>query len=244
MDTYPPPSERVDTCVDIGSNVGAFSIPMSNYCEKIISIEPFKENYDYMVSKIEHYGIDNIIPINKAISPKSGEMVEMRVSSEESTSGDITCSKLDGEGYTSLGSVETISLNDIINEHGEIDYMKVDCEGCEWDLLYNKDLSKIKMIVIEIHSGFIGKDKRDKLVNYLTSEFTHKYVYHQEYKYAKTRGGDYEDPRLASMEDSEFIFRREGTPKYEDNIYIKFRALNKPNGPIQREWLKNIKRYV
>ena len=65
MDTYPPPNEKVGTCLDIGSNVGAFSIPMSNYCEKIISIEPFKENYDYMVSKIEHYGIDNIIPINK-----------------------------------------------------------------------------------------------------------------------------------------------------------------------------------
>jgi len=243
MDTYPPPSERIGTCLDVGANVGAFSLVFSNYCDKVISIEPYKENYNYMISKIEHYGIDNVIPINKAIFPESGKKVEMRVLSEGTDSKDITINEkkdwgkdYTGRGTINLGSVETISLEDIIKEHGEIDYMKVDCEGCEWDLLYNRDMSKVKMVVTETHPGYIGEEKYNKLIDYLTNEFDVKYTYHEEYKH--------QDPVISNIKDVEFIFRREGTPKYEDNIYIKFKALRKPNGPIQKEWLKNIKRYV
>ena len=138
MDTYPPPNSKIGTCLDVGANVGAFSLIFSFYCEKVISIEPFKENYDYMVSMIEKYSIDNIIPINKAIYPSDGEIVEMSVVENNTDSKDITCiGKRDD--MVSLGSVETISLESIIEEYGEIDYMKVDCEGCEWDLSGNPE---------------------------------------------------------------------------------------------------------
>ena len=154
----------------------------------------------------------NIIPINKAIQPSDGKRVEMSVSSsEESISGDITCVEMPS-GMTSLGSVQTISLESIIEEYGEIDYMKVDCEGCEWDLLYEKDLSKIKTIVTEIHAGFIGKENKVKLVDYLKKEYDFNYSYHMEY--------------WPNFDFAEFVFHREGTPNYKNNIFIRFATLN------------------
>ena len=122
-DTYPFPDIKLPVCLDVGANVGAFSLPMSFYCDKVISIEPFKENYDYMVSMIDKYDRNNIIPINKAIYPSDGEIVEMSVVENNTDSKDITCiGKRDD--MVSLGSVETISLESIIEEYGEIDYMK------------------------------------------------------------------------------------------------------------------------
>ena len=250
LDTYPFPDNRIPLCVDVGANVGAFSLAMSYYCDKVISIEPFKENYDYMVSMIQKYdrgfhttgalammdesSKGEIIPINKAISSESGKMINMSIPETSEDSGAISCTEKDwvketkDKGIVKLGSVETISLEDIIKEHGEIDYMKVDCEGCEWDLLYGKDLSKIKMIVTEIHPMYIGNDKYEKLIGYLNNEYDVNYVYHQEYKYKKNSAGEYDDPRLASSQDTEFVFRREGTSNYENNIYVRF-VVNNPN---------------
>ena len=211
MDTYPPPNTKIGTCLDVGANVGAFSLIFSFYCDKVIAIEPFKENYDYMVKKIEDYGIDNIIPINKAIHPSDGKSVEMSVGEENTDSKDITCIEMP-PGTVSLGSVQTVSLESIIEEYGEIDYMKVDCEGCEWDLLYGKDLSKIKTIVTEIHGGFIGEENKVKLVDYLKKEYDFTYPYHLEY--------------WPNFDFTEFVFRREGTPDYKHNIFIRFATLH------------------
>jgi len=214
METYPFPDTKIPLCLDVGANVGAFSLVFSYYCDKVISLEPFKENYDYMVSMIDKHSIDNIIPINKAIYPSDGEMVEMSVVKENTDSKDITCVEKK-PGMVSLGSVETISLESIIKEYGEIDYMKVDCEGCEYDLLYNTDLSKIKSIVTEVHGGFIGRDNKVKLIQYLNEEYDVTYEYHQEYS-----------PN--DFEPTEFVFRRKNTTNYENNIFIRF-ATHNPN---------------
>ena len=50
---YPWPPYRMKQCLDVGGNVGAFSLLVSEYCDRVISIEPFKENYDFMNNKIE-----------------------------------------------------------------------------------------------------------------------------------------------------------------------------------------------
>jgi FkbM family methyltransferase len=210
------------------------------------------------MSKIEYYDVKNIIPINKALHTESGKVLEMKVLTEGTDSKDVTCNELKDfkwelmeKGVVNLGTVETISLNDIIKEHGEIDYMKVDCEGCEWDLLYEKDLSKVKAIVTEIHGGYMGEDKKEKLINYLTSEFGNKYVYHEEYKYRKNEQGKYVDPNLASSGDHEFIFHRDGTPDLKENLYIRFRVMNPNYGTnpveypdIYKNFVSHIKKYV
>ena len=43
-----------------------------------------------------------------------------------------------------------------------LDYLKVDCEGAEYNFLINKDLSNIRFIIGEYHPGVIG-DKLESL---------------------------------------------------------------------------------
>jgi len=68
---------------------------------------------------------------------------------------------------------ETIDLDKIYEENkfDYIDYMKVDCEGSEYDFLMNKDLSRINFLVIELHDGFLGKEKADQLLRYIDKFF-------------------------------------------------------------------------
>jgi len=173
--SYPFPDKFLNTCIDIGGNVGAFSVLFSNYCKKIISIEPYKPSYDYMVNIIKKFNITTIETVNKAISDVDGKMLEMSIGlGDDVDAKDITCVEKK-DGMLSLGSIETISLESIIKEYESIDYLKVDCEGCEYDLLYGKDLSKINCLVVETHGGFIGGDSEKDLLEYLKSNFNYTF---------------------------------------------------------------------
>ena len=72
--------------------------------------------------------------------------------------------KSDGSRVYEVGSVDTVSLSDIIDENN-IDTnsrwaIKIDCEGCEYDLLQDWDdvqiLKKATHISIEVHTTNAG----------------------------------------------------------------------------------------
>ena len=180
-ETYPTPSPkpgtRIGYCVDVGANVGAFSILFSKYCDKVIAIEPYKPNYDFMVNKIKELKIDNIITYNKAISSKDGEIIDMNITTHESDSKDISTANPEqwenhySKDVINLGSVETISYSYIHKNYPHIGYMKVDCEGCEYDFLMGSPLKNVQLLTLEVHSGYIGKKKKIELLNYLETQF-------------------------------------------------------------------------
>ena len=66
--------------------------------------------------------------------------------------------------------VETITLNDLIAENTdkkEIDYISIDTEGSEYEILKNFDFKKCSVEIFTIEHNFI-KDKREKIYNLLT----------------------------------------------------------------------------
>jgi len=166
---FPSPGDKMRSCLDVGANVGAFSILFSEYCNNVIAIEPYKPNYDFMVNKINELKLDNIITYNKAISRIDGEIIEMSVADQESCSGDISTS--DPKGIVHLGTAETMSYSYINENYPGITYMKVDCEGCEYDLLMGSPLKEVKILVMELHGDYIGKKKKRELLNYLGTQF-------------------------------------------------------------------------
>ena len=71
--------------------------------------------------------------------------------------------------YTSY-EVETISLNDLINEHldkKQIDYISIDTEGSEFEILKNFDFKKRHVEIFTIEHNFLEK-KRDKILKIMT----------------------------------------------------------------------------
>ena len=66
--------------------------------------------------------------------------------------------------------VETISLNDLISEHvdkKQIDYISIDTEGTEFEILKNFDFKKRNIEVFTIEHNFI-EEKRDKIFKIMT----------------------------------------------------------------------------
>ena len=53
--------------------------------------------------------------------------------------------------------VEIVSLDDILN-NVEADLLKMDCEGCEFDIIENCDMSKFNELIFEYHPRAVNKD--------------------------------------------------------------------------------------
>ena len=57
-----------DIFIDIGSNIGYYSLLCSKICKKVHSFEPLTENFDILKKNIKINNIKNIIPSKLAIS--------------------------------------------------------------------------------------------------------------------------------------------------------------------------------
>ena len=155
-------------CVDIGANVGTFSFYSSDFFESIYAYEAINSTYD--VAKENLKDKKNVTVYNLAVSNKSGDKIKLSAY-ESGLSGDTSVYNVTDESPYEL--CETIDLEKIYedNEIDYIDYMKVDCEGSEYDFLMNKDLSRISFLVMELHNGYLGQKKTEELLQYLNKFF-------------------------------------------------------------------------
>tara|TARA_R100001086_G_scaffold26318_1_gene12383 strand:- start:85 stop:690 length:606 start_codon:yes stop_codon:yes gene_type:complete len=141
----------LSTAVDIGANVGGFCLHAHSKFEKIYAFEPLKQNYHILQQVILQRGLTNVEAYCNAVYSESGKALSL-VRPENNISGDVFCSE---EGNTlAIEKCETISLSDIIKtlNISKIDYLKMDCEGAEYDIFENfNDFDKIFIIALELH---------------------------------------------------------------------------------------------
>jgi FkbM family methyltransferase len=127
--------------VDIGAFIGDSSIYFAlRSAKRVIAVEPHPEAYKEMVENIRLNGLEDvIIPINAGLSSRSG----------------VICIKnVDVEGtygtYHGLSECDTavpaITLADIIDKYdvSRDVVLKMDCEGCEYDVILN-DYEHVKL---------------------------------------------------------------------------------------------------
>jgi FkbM family methyltransferase len=172
--------EKNDLVIDIGFNYGLFSLTSLKYKpSKIIAFEPNPK----LVKTFTEFYNGNIITLHqKAVSNENGRIVfyenlDPGMSSIFQEINNITR----GESY----EVEIVNFNDFIlhNNIDKIDYLKVDCEGAEYNIFesipfdFLKD--NVKKVAIEFHHQI--KDKKvQTLINKLKNcNFTLKIVYEE-----------------------------------------------------------------
>lgn len=134
--------------VDIGANVGAFSILAGEMADKVYAYEPATANYDCFLENIKESGLKNIVPIKKALGFPGTRTLNLN----SVNSGAYSFYKNVGGGTE---EVDCISLQQVFDDNNldHIDYLKVDCEGGEWEFLLNNPLvSKIEHIRMESHN--------------------------------------------------------------------------------------------
>ena len=161
--SYFLPGEKKKVCVDIGANIGAFmgfALEEDRF-EKVYGYEPAFQTYHTALSMLRNFKLlrEDVQVRNFAVTEQSGQV--LRLFGDESGESGNT-SLIRGECHAFEESCMTISLDDIFTLNGVeyIDYLKMDCEGAEYNILYGcKRLKDVGIISLEVHHGMMDNIK-------------------------------------------------------------------------------------
>ena len=140
-----------DTVVDVGANIGAFSLYAARQCRhgRIFAIEPDRRNFAMLMRNLDQNSATNVTAINAALFSEDGGHAFYSAGAKSSLLWNTT--------GASPEMVKTITLHTFLDQYdvGAIDYLKMDCEGAEFDILFGLDpavLGRIKRIGMEFHN--------------------------------------------------------------------------------------------
>lgn len=144
--------------IDIGANVGDTALFFSSQGSKVYAFEPVVELCDMAQKNFDLNPNlkDKIKIFNYGVSYKKGKL---KIDSMDSVSGYIN----KNDSY----DVEILSIDEIL-KNVEADLLKMDCEGCEFEIVRNADLSMFNEVIFEYHSEMVGESYQeliDKLHN-------------------------------------------------------------------------------
>jgi FkbM family methyltransferase len=149
------PITKDSVVVDVGAHIGSFSVMAARIAYRVLAYEPEPSNYQMLKKNAELNKLSNLTPFEMAVSGSSGYQ-EFCAYEDGSTGTHFLSQK--GSDHAVKKRVQTISLEDIIKKGGlsRIDFLKLDCEGAEHDILKNMSLdtaARIGAIAMETHYG-------------------------------------------------------------------------------------------
>ncbi len=145
--------------VDIGANIGdsatSFAIEGT---KKVVAIEPYPYSYKWALENIKLNNLEDKIEI---LNAGYGQHGVIEINDKISNIGTVL-EATEGGKRVNLLSLDDIFLNYINHLEGQL-LLKMDCEGCEYNILKESDdvLRKFNRMVIEYHNGY--KDIKTKL---------------------------------------------------------------------------------
>jgi FkbM family methyltransferase len=160
--SYPLPREVLKVAVDIGANIGGFSIHASKSFQKIVAIEANPDSVECFKNNIKERNISNVEIHALAVSDIKGKMINLYKIDEADAAHSGNCGtewdKSSSYQILETEEVPTTDLEEIFSLCGEsyIDYLKIDCEGAEYNFLMDKDLKNVGFIVGEYHPGVVS----------------------------------------------------------------------------------------
>jgi FkbM family methyltransferase len=171
------------TVIDVGANIGDSSVYFALMgAKKVVGIEPFPNNYQMAKKNIELNNLsDKVILLLAGCSSQSGN-IAIDPSYESCAN-----SQLNGT-IESATRVPLMTLEEILTQFNLLNeevILKMDCEGCEYDLLLSSGdvLRKFSHVLIEYHYGY--KDLTEKLERSGFIVHQTRPVYEPTHKYMK-----------------------------------------------------------
>jgi len=151
--------DKNEVVVDIGAHVGTYSIRLAKRAKLVIAIEPNPSTFQILKHNIKLNELKNVLAINAGIGRENGIMY---------------LEDLDEYGWTKLCRIGEIPVKvrslDSLREElkiEKVDWIKMDTEGMEIDVLYGAKQTLTKhnpRLIIEIH-----KDK-EEILRFLNGE--------------------------------------------------------------------------
>jgi FkbM family methyltransferase len=146
--------------IDVGANIGAVSLFVDSFNKdrednskiKVYAVEPEPNNLYLLSQNIENNPTENITIVNNAI------WHEEKMVSISNRGGNSSIVDTDED----KSEVLAITLETLFSTYNikEVDVMKIDIEGAEFDLIINtpaETLAKINRLVLEFDKSFDGR---------------------------------------------------------------------------------------
>jgi FkbM family methyltransferase len=140
--------------IDVGGHVGTFSCRLTQLHPQasVQAFEPSATTASYLRRNVEQNGVaDRVTVFERALAATSGHAVFDDNGAGSGLNG------LAAAGHSSgvATKVETISFDDAVaNAPAPVDFVKIDCEGGEYDLVLNSaphSWDTVQRVVIEFH---------------------------------------------------------------------------------------------
>lgn len=145
--------------VDIGANIGLFSLLAARRAARVLAFEPFGPCFEWLSRNVASNGQSNVVqPFKSAVASNAGSRtfhVQPQLTSNSFYS-------TEGQAVT----VECTTLEAIVQNQcgGRCDFLKMDCEGAEFEILLgcsDDTLRRIGVIAMEVHEGVGGHTAAD-----------------------------------------------------------------------------------
>lgn len=163
--------KKDDIVIDIGAYIGDFSAYASHKGANVYAYEPIKESYEKL---IENTKLNNLYikTFNECVWVKSGKC---KINKHEllEVSSLVEADKINLQSKkTGIINVSSINISDILKNNNlkYIDFLKIDTEGSEFDILISTPkyiLRKINYIAMESTDYQNTNIKNVKLLNHL-----------------------------------------------------------------------------
>ncbi|OGZ56434.1 MAG: hypothetical protein A3H64_01985 [Candidatus Ryanbacteria bacterium RIFCSPLOWO2_02_FULL_45_11c] len=154
---YNPPSFEIkphDTIVEVGGHIGSFSVYAARNAPqgRVVVYEPDPGNFTYLQKNIHLNKLSNITVKKMAVAAKK-ETRMFFPSTVNTAESSMYITKGQGQSI----QVPTTTLSHIFEEHAVVscDFLKLDCEGAEYEILFGTPascLNKIQKIAMECHN--------------------------------------------------------------------------------------------
>jgi len=165
-----------DIWADFGANIGLFGVLIYDKVKRIYGYEPHPENCEVLKENIKYHKINNYELIEKAIvSDKSLEKIILYLHS------DMACHSLTKYPRASISEMEVpvIDINSIFEQHPDINKVKMDIEGAEYDIILGYDKwDRFDELLFEWHSRpnktkeeYVEGHKYKELIDYISHFF-------------------------------------------------------------------------
>ncbi|MBI2815516.1 MAG: FkbM family methyltransferase [Acidobacteria bacterium] len=163
-----------DTIIDIGANIGVFSIwaATTNRKAQILAVEPSSRTCQSLKQNVLDNQLSNVTIIQSACGGNRTRAV-LYCRAAESNRNTLFTSDGYGSSFSALETVEVVTLNHLFERFGisKCRLLKLDCEGAEYQILFaatDAVLQKIERIAMEYHVGF-NEHTPDELARFLES---------------------------------------------------------------------------